>query len=353
MPSATIREAELTAFFRRRRRRGKAPQTRPVGPFLTSTLDLAARLVPCEAGSVLLDDPELRRPRSPLTFVAAFGPAKDALVGVQVPAGRGIAGHVYGTGRSYVSNRVRQDPRFFRKVDRLAAFQTSSVIAVPIVLEAAVCGVLELVNRRGRRGFLRRDVELAELLAGTISRGILNAVDLIKQRELALIDDLTSLANSRGIDPSVARAIARARRERSDASLLFLDVDRLKRVNDRLGHAAGSATLQRVGEAIGASCRGLAEPFRFGGDEFVVVCPAMGRAEAEGLATRIREAVRRARPRRSALPPIEVSIGVAALSELPRGGSREAPVALGARWLRHADAAMYRDKRARRRRARG
>lgn len=351
MPSRALAEDELHPFLRRRRKDAGPIEPPPLGQWLAETLDLAARLVPCQAGSLLLDDPAEPHGASALTFVAAFGPAAERLLGMMVPLGKGIAGHVYKTGKTYVTGDPRADAHFFAKLDEMSAFHTRSMIAVPIRLENAVCGVFELLNRRGRGGFSERDVELAELFAEYVSRAILNAVDILKQNELAQHDDLTRLRNVRALDAALLAETERAVREGTDLCVMFADVDRLKRINDRLGHHAGSEAIRRTAGAMAITLADRGEAFRFGGDEFVVVCPGLDIDTGHAVAEELRAGVRRATPGPLALggelSPLSLSIGIATLraSLAEPNGMREPPARRAQRLLAVADKALYRAKR--------
>ncbi|MFW6051915.1 MAG: diguanylate cyclase domain-containing protein [Myxococcota bacterium] len=340
----TLPERELRPFLQRKRRERGPVDPPPVGQWLAQTLELAGRLVPCEAGSLLLDDPGRKGAGSPLTFVASFGPVADELIGMSVPAGEGIVGRVYATGRSYRTDAPRRDPYFYPRVDQIGGFRARSLLGVPVRLEQEVCGVFELLNRRGPVGFSERDLELAELLARYVSSSILNAVDILKQNHLALHDDLTGVRNVRGLDTHLEAEVTRARSAGTDLAVLFVDVDRLKRINDRFGHTAGSETLRAVGRSLSAALGDRGTAFRFGGDEFVLVCPALGAEEAERLAEELRWTVAEAaRTALADLPPVSISVGVAtlhtSLAEDGRPGTRP-----GTRLLTAADHALYRAK---------
>jgi diguanylate cyclase (GGDEF)-like protein len=105
--------------------------------------------------------------------------------------------------------------------------------------------------------------------------------------ELTLTDPLTGLGNRRGLERDLARAMLRSRRLDHPLTLLYMDVDELKIVNDRFGHAAGDETLRVVGN-VARSCsrEGTDTGYRVGGDEFVLIVLA-GRGGAEVLARRI------------------------------------------------------------------
>jgi diguanylate cyclase (GGDEF)-like protein len=105
--------------------------------------------------------------------------------------------------------------------------------------------------------------------------------------ELTLTDPLTGMGNRRGLERELAKAMLRSRRLDHPLALLFMDVDELKRVNDRFGHAAGDETLRVVGNVVRSCSRdGADSGYRVGGDEFVLIVVA-GRLGAEVLARRI------------------------------------------------------------------
>jgi diguanylate cyclase (GGDEF)-like protein len=146
---------------------------------------------------------------------------------------------------------------------------------------------------------------------------------------LSLADPLTGLGNRRALELELARAMLRSRRLDHPLSLLYLDVDDLKSVNDRFGHGAGDETLRAVASAARQCSRdGTDRGFRVGGDEFVVVVSA-DRRGAERLADRIDETFRAASPHQSRL----------ALGLVEWDGAMSASELLNA-----ADRQMYRHK---------
>lgn len=349
MSAKALSERRLRAFLDRERRRRGRVALPPVGRLLSETLELGRQLVPSAAGALLLDDPRAKRhgPGSPLTFVAAFGGSAESLVGRAVPAGRGILGAVHRSGDVLSVTDPASDPRFVAEIDQAASGDRAprSLLAVPLRLESRVCGVLALLDREGRSGFGAADREAAEVIAGHLSRIVLNAVDVLKQNALARTDDLTGLRNARGLEAEIQERVKRAHRRERAVCVLFLDVDGLKKINDEHGHRAGSETIRRVGRAIAETVGAGVSAHRFGGDEFVVVAPGDAKA-GRALAERLREAAkgRTKGPMRHGdpLPATSVSVGVASSERLAEG-EREAGV--GARLLAAADRALYRAKR--------
>jgi diguanylate cyclase (GGDEF)-like protein len=152
--------------------------------------------------------------------------------------------------------------------------------------------------------------------------------DLLAAR--ATTDALTGLANRSHFEARTDAEVARAARYGTPLSVLLVDVDHLKSINDRGGHGAGDRALRAVAAALAASCRVTDLAARYGGDEFAVLAPSTSVAQAAVLAERVREQLR------SSGPPdllVSVSVGVADLCPA-RSGGRDA-------LLRAADAALY------------
>ena len=126
-------------------------------------------------------------------------------------------------------------------------------------------------------------------------------------RNLALSDPLTGLANHRQLMHVLDGEIKRSQRTQRPFAVLFLDVDRLKRINDRHGHLVGSRALCRVAEALRASSRMVDTAARFGGDEFALVLPESGAAAARLVAARIAQRL----SLDGGSPEVSVSVGLA------------------------------------------
>jgi diguanylate cyclase (GGDEF)-like protein len=146
-------------------------------------------------------------------------------------------------------------------------------------------------------------------------------------RHLAVSDPLTGLANYRRLVSVVEAEIVRAQRTERSFTILFLDVDDLKGVNDRYGHLLGSRALVRVAEVLSLTCRAMDTAARYGGDEFALVLPETVEADARQVATRVSKGL----AADGEQPPLSVSVGV---SEYPRdGGSVESLIGRADRLL--------------------
>lgn len=172
------------------------------------------------------------------------------------------------------------------------------------------------------------------------------AEDRRRLHYLSMTDDLTGLSNLRFFEQQLVRLVRAARAGGSALSLLVLDLDRLKALNDVHGHLAGAEAVRTVGHVIARYVPPGAVACRYGGDEFVVALPRLSRDGALRIADDIRSAVRRASPVLAGVPfsegTLSVSVGLASTAGEIDPEVKDATVAEAL--FRAADAALYRAK---------
>ncbi len=192
----------------------------------------------------------------------------------------------------------------------------------------------ELAHSALREIQLRRAVRESDALNRRLLEQLQRVDELNRAlAELATTDSLTGLRNRRAFDHSLALELAIVERHRSPLSLLMLDVDHFKRINDRLGHDAGDQVLQMIGQVLSAGARVIDIVARVGGEEFAVLLPNTGAQGAFEVAERMRLAVAQTP---GAHGGVTISIGAVTLQD------GEAACSLYAR----ADAALYAAKEA-------
>jgi len=130
-----------------------------------------------------------------------------------------------------------------------------------------------------------------EALAVRAGAALVNAQRFAEATKLAELDSLTGLHNRRLFHELLAREVARSRRYGRRLSLIVLDLDDFKRINDRIGHLAGDAVLAEVAARLRSVVRATDIACRVGGDEFAVILPESTRGDADHLAARIERAV--------------------------------------------------------------
>ncbi len=206
------------------------------------------------------------------------------------------------------------------------------LLAVPLRVDSQLLGGIWLFAER--TPFSDDDVRRAQLVAAQAELALLNAERFLQAREKAFIDDVTELYNARYLLAALDRESSRAERSRLDLSVLFLDLDRFKLVNDAHGHLIGSRILRELGAVLHDSIRTIDTVGRYGGDEFTILLVDTDHDGALRVAERIRRTVEEAvfgRDRGLRLA-LTLSIGV---SSFPFHGSGCEDL------LDRADKAMY------------
>lgn len=171
----------------------------------------------------------------------------------------------------------------------------------------------------------------------TVTPVLSNIYQLTRSRDLALQDDLTKAYNRRFFETCLDEEVERSRRYGSLFSIIFLDLDDLKMVNNAYGHLAGSRTLQEVAKRILAAVRGIDKVVRFGGDEFCVILPQTDHDQAVAVANRIARSLSSSPLTIDATIEVTITASFGIASYPTHAISKEA-------LIRQADAAMYRVK---------
>ncbi len=305
---------------------------------LEEGLEAAALAVRATAGALFVG-----QNGDSLRCVAACGPDAKFLLERGVPLHPGLARRALGRRTPFVASSLTSDPQFSTR----SSHETALALLAPLHDGTQSLGLVQLVNPVSPARFTVRDVRVVAGLARYITTSLIQTSSLRRQEGLAAHDPLTGLRNVRELNRLLTRAVSSARRGEHDMALMFVDIDHLKRVNSKLGHAAGSEALKRTGRALYEAAAGVGDVFRFGGDEFIVVQKRASKESARALANHLRShvAANTAGPMRPAgtLPRITVSVGVATLKGL-RHLNGQAPRDLRARLMTTADRALFRAK---------
>ncbi len=223
---------------------------------------------------------------------------------------------------------------------RLAELGGACALLLPISSAGRVVGLAEFAARQPGRFFHAGEVAWLRTMANQAAGALENASLVRQLRDAAETDPVTGVYSHRHMQDRIRQETARAGRAGLPLSVLMVDLDDFKRVNDVFGHQAGDRVLRTIAGALRAAVRTSDVVARYGGDEFVVLMPDTDAAEAAQVAARAREAVAsRAHPMADGS---EVRITCSAgLATFPIDGNN------ARRLLRSADAAMYAHKRAR------
>jgi diguanylate cyclase (GGDEF)-like protein len=268
-----------------------------VGKALTSTLEFkkvlrvimgtAQRMVRCQSWSLLLLD----ETQEELYFELVKGISLKSMKGVRYKIGEGPIGAVAEKGIPLLITDFSKQKQFHRNAF-FPHVKVESVLCVPIVSKRKVIGIIQMVNRLDKNPFGENDLHLLLKLVDQAALAIERSYLYQKMSDLATTDDLTHLYNFRYLDQILEIEIRRCQRYRSAVSLIFLDMDHFKLVNDQYGHLMGSQVLIEVANLLVKSLRDVDIIARYGGDEFVVILPETDVDTTNRIAHRVRNAIR-------------------------------------------------------------
>jgi diguanylate cyclase (GGDEF)-like protein len=261
--------------------------------------------------------------------------APHRVLGRAVEPGEGIAGEVARVGQPVVLRDVAHAPGYLAFWDE--APREGTLAALPIAWRGDLVGILT-VARPLEAPFADDELRLLRAIADQLALAIRHAGLVDELRALSTTDELTGLPNRRMMLRRLDAEIDRARRFAHPVSVVAIDIDHFKILNDTRGHPTGDAALRVVAEILGGNVRRVDLVARMGGEEFLVLLPESTTAEAATVAEKLRQAIAaRDVPGGDTQPAghLTISLGVATL----RDG--EASAAL----LERADRALYAAKR--------
>ena len=267
-----------------------------VAKALTSSLDLdtvlqtilekiAAYFKPDTWALLLLDEQT-----EELYYTVAVGPGCDSVNALRLTTGESLARSVVERGEPLVITDVKQDPRIDPGARGDSFVESCSVLAIPVRGTGKVLGVMELVNS-DMNLYLRREM-LLQALADYAAIAIENARAVQRIQELSITDDCTGVYNSRHMFTVLAEEVRRSERFGYEFSVLFMDLDHFKNINDEHGHLVGSKLLGQFGQCLRRNLRLVDAAFRYGGDEFAVLLPQTGKDAAIRVARRLIKTIR-------------------------------------------------------------
>ena len=200
----------------------------------------------------------------------------------KIKVGEGIAGTVFVEKKSIISNLGQNDPRF---IDNGHELNVNSLLCVPLIAKGEPIGVINITNKLNGKLFNKQDLEFIEALANQAAIAIDNA----KLYELATKDGLTKLYIYRHFYTLLENEIKRSSRYNHEMTLLMMDIDNFKSVNDTYGHPVGDQVLREIASCISQTVRKIDIASRYGGEEFTVILPETNINDAKIIAERIRK----------------------------------------------------------------
>jgi len=211
-------------------------------------------------------------------------------------------------------------------------------ILAPIMYAERVQGIIATGEKLYATEFTQTDFELFHVLVNIISISIENSLHYEAVKNLSLTDEMTNLHNYRSFISRLKEEINRAKRNKSEISLVILDIDHFKNYNDTLGHQAGDEALREVGKVLRKTVRDEDIVSRYGGEEFCIIFPGIAKEGITNLCERIRIKIEKYKFYKEKVQPtgkLTISLGGAAF---PKDASDMHTL------IQKADEALYRAK---------
>ena len=295
---------------------------------LTAIMEKMAAFFGPERWSLLLVD----EAANDLYYEIAIGQTKESMTGLRVKMGDGISGWVAQTGQPLIVPNISLDPNWQAFARNHADLNIQSMACVPIRSRDRTLGVIQLLNSKLDL-MTEYSISFLRILCDYAAIAIENSRQVNLIQELTITDDCTGLFNARHLYVLLEEQV----RTKSRFSLLFMDLDHFKSINDSHGHLIGSRLLAEVGNLIKRSLGPENSAFRYGGDEFVALLPRMDKNAAVQASIKLRDELRRSRFLEGAGLSLTIS-GSFGLATFPEDGDSVAAI------LRSADTMMYEAK---------
>ena len=293
-----------------------------------------ARAVGARFSALALPDSSGRR----LAIVATSGYPLELVEHLRIERGDGIVGTVFETGRMLHRSGGDSVPQGWRRRPR---YRTDSFVAMPIRASHDTLGVICVADRLDDEPFSDEDVRTLRALAAIAALALAReraAAQAESYAHAAAVDPLTGTFNRRYFQTRLEEELERSRRHALSLTLLLVDIDNFKNINDTHGHLAGDSVLKDIAEILRRSVRMFDVCARFGGEEFAIIMPGSNAESVATVAERIRERIEAYRPSEPALTDVRITvsigIGVSSLQMSPR------------ELINRADQALYLAKRA-------
>src|SRR6201995_4656105 len=253
---------------------------------LGAIMDKMAQFFGPERWSMLMVDEK----SGELYYAIAVGENAESLKGLRVAMGEGVAGWGASTGNPLVVPDVALDPHWAAFSAKHPDLKIQSIACVPVRSGNKTLGVIQLLNSKLDL-LSEHSISFLRILCDYAAIAIQNARSMTLIQELTITDDVTGLFNARHLYTMLEEEVARGQ----VFSLMFVDLDHFKSINDTHGHLIGSRLLAEIGGVIKRVIGPHHAAFRYGGDEFVCLLRGLDKQDALKLAEELRDDLRAAR----------------------------------------------------------
>jgi diguanylate cyclase (GGDEF)-like protein len=273
---------------------------------------------------------------------------KEHLENKEIPHNETLIGLVAETGNHFhfddISSRAKYRSVFGKEIDfALGIKNIKSVLIYPFHetfqdvdnRNQPVLGCV-VIGRKVKNPFNEGEISLAKIICRESAKALTSSLNFQKVKELAIRDGLTGLYNHRHFQEMLTYALVHSERFSTEASLLLVDVDNLKVINDTYGHQAGDSVLYSIGNMLRESLRKVDIPARYGGDEFAIILPNTNKVGSVAVAEKIKGKLKKI-SLKSDSGDIAVSLSIGIATYPQSAGDKEL-------LIEKADRALYESK---------
>jgi diguanylate cyclase (GGDEF)-like protein len=253
-------------------------------------LEKSTEFLNAEQGSIMLVNEE----RKELTVKAMKGLNQKIVELLKIRPGEGISGKVLATGSPIIVTDIDRDERVTQM--KRPRYKTNSFISIPLKLNGRTIGVLNVADKITGEVFSEEDLRLLVSIGAYASVAIERSQFHQKTEELkriSITDSLTSLLNRRYFQERMSEEIERSRRHLLPLSLIMMDLDNFKSINDTHGHMIGDEVLKLTARCLRNCIRTIDVAARYGGEEFTIILPQTNKLEAAVIAERVCNEIRK------------------------------------------------------------
>ena len=312
------------------RRLSKTGGAQPVADLIAKRMAQAVR---ARFAALALPDTSARR----LYFAATYGYPLELVEHLRIEPGSGIIGGVFESGRLVHRRGPSPRPNGWRRRPR---YRTDSFIAMPIREARESLGVICVADRLDDHSFSDEDVRILRALAEPAGLALAReraAGQAETFAHAAAVDPLTGAFNRRYFQTRLEEELERSRRHTLSLTLLLLDIDNFKMINDTFGHLAGDTVIKDIADILRRSVRMFDVCARFGGEEFAIIMPGSNAESVATVAERIRERIESYRSAEAPLTDVRITVSIGIGVSSPNLSPREL--------INRADQALYLAKR--------
>ncbi len=275
---------------------------------LDTVLRRAAQLVQTEHGYIAL----LSDDQSEMTIQVTIGDFEKTM-GYKVERGVGLIGKTWEQKELMTINNYREWPEH---LEDLCTDNICATICVPLFADEHVVGLLGLAHTEPTRVFSEQEIEFLRLFAPLASIALYNAKLFAEVQRLATTDDLTGLHNRRAFFAIAETEFRYARTHKVSISVVMIDIDHFKKVNDTFGHTVGDDVIRWIAHECQPLLRAKDTLARYGGEEFALLLPSTTKEDAFNLAERIRHRIANySMPISHHTVKVTLSLGVATITD--------------------------------------